>query len=72
MSIRDFYPTLEEFENALDDAEINAARGWETDFVDSLRDRYEDYGDEMNFSEAQADKLAAIRLGTNSSKHVRY
>lgn len=53
----------------LDDAEINAAKGWETDFVASLRDITAD-GAEL--TEPQLDKLTAIALGINSTQHVRF
>jgi len=58
--ILDFYDEGEEFEEVLINAETNAKGEREIEFVDSLRDRFEEYGEFMYLSEAQYEWLERI------------
>lgn len=60
-----------EIDALIEDAELNAAKGWETDFVASIRDQF-DAEPNKQFSERQLDKLKAIAGGTNSTRHQRF
>lgn len=56
----EFYGSVEEFEEVLDDAERNAETSWEMQFVVSTQERYEQWGIEMFLSEKQNDALRKI------------
>lgn len=59
----DFYADADEFEIELDAAESNA-RGWKTEeFLDGLRDKYEEWGEDMYLSEAQHAWLQRLADG---------
>lgn len=49
-----------DFEELLDDAESNAANDWETQFVDDLKAKYEQFGRRMFLSIAQQEALERI------------
>ncbi len=49
-----------DFEDILDSAESYAKNDWEEQFVSDLRDKYEEWGDEMFLSDRQADILLRI------------
>lgn len=49
-----------DFEELLDDAESNAANDWETQFVDDLKAKYEQFGRRMYLSPAQQEALERI------------
>jgi hypothetical protein len=51
---------IDNFDELLDDAESQASSNWEMDFVNDMRDRYDQYNDEMFVSEAQLEKLEKI------------
>lgn len=59
-TILTYFADCSEFEDALDMAEQEAVSGWEMDFVDDLRERYEDWGERMFFSENRYKKLMQI------------
>lgn len=56
----DLYPRPGEFERLLSDAERNARNGWEEDFTDSMRVRFDQYGDQINLTIRQVEKLEQI------------
>ena len=49
-----------EFEELLDEAEANAANDWETQFVDDLQAKFDQYGRRMYLSPAQQEALERI------------
>lgn len=57
--VQDLY-SESDFEELLDDAESNAANGWETQFVDDLKAKYEQFGRRMYLSLAQKEALERI------------
>jgi hypothetical protein len=54
---------IDNFDELLDDAESQASTDWEMDFVNDMRDKYDQYSDEMFVSEAQLEKLEKIAGG---------
>ena len=63
MKICDKYPNDDDFEELLASAEENASSDWETEFVSSLQERYEQYGINMFLSEKQDEVLRRIAEG---------
>ena len=59
MRVTDHDFTLD-FEDILDSAESYAKNDWEEQFVSDLRDKYDEWGDEMFLSDRQADILLRI------------
>lgn len=57
--VQDLY-SESDFEELLDDAESNAANDWETQFVDDLKAKYEQFGRRMYLSPAQREALERI------------
>jgi hypothetical protein len=57
--VQDLY-SESDFEELLDDAESNAANDWETQFVDDLKAKYEQFGRRMYLSPAQQEALERI------------
>ena len=51
---------IDNFYELLDEAESQASNDWEIDFVNDMRDKYDQYSDEMFVSEAQLEKLEKI------------
>jgi hypothetical protein len=62
-TLLDFYDDEEDFEQALDDAQNAAVTDREMAFVDSLRDKFEEWGRKMYLSEAQNAWLGRIIAG---------
>ena len=58
--VRDLYPSIEEFETLLSDADDNIQTDWEINFVEDMFDRYKKYGREMYLSESQKEQLERI------------
>ena len=58
--IADYFKDADEFCDTLNDAEPKAAGSREVDFIDGLRERYDQYLADMYLSEAQADWLKRI------------
>lgn len=63
MKISDIYPDGDDFEELLASAEENASNDWETEFVSSLQERYEQYGVNMFLSDKQDEILNRIAEG---------
>ena len=57
--VQDLY-SESDFEELLDDAEGNAANEWETQFVDDLKAKYEQFGRRMFLSSTQQETLERI------------
>lgn len=57
------YSDLKEFETLLDDAQINAKRGFQTDFVVDMIDSYEQYQEKTWLSDKQNSLLREIAYG---------
>lgn len=57
--VQDLY-SESDFEELLDDAESNAANDWETQFVNDLKAKYEQFGRRMFLSIAQQEALERI------------
>lgn len=51
---------IAEFDNLLDLADEGAKNAWERNFIDEIRDRYEQYGGEMFLSDRQRETLEKI------------
>lgn len=51
---------IEDFDDMLIDAELNAANDWEMDFTADLRSKYQIYGEKTFVSEKQLDQLQRI------------
>lgn len=49
-----------EFESALEQAEVNASKEREMEFVDSLRNKYDEYGERMFLSDGQYSWLMRL------------
>ena len=62
--VSDFYDTEEEFEDALHSAECNAVSEREMSFIDSLHEKFEQYGMRMFLSQKQADWLDWLSEGS--------
>jgi hypothetical protein len=58
--VKDHFPNLVEFEDLLHVAELQADRPKTMDFVESLKEKYEQYGKNMFLSQAQLDFLERI------------
>lgn len=59
-TITDHYNSVEDFETTLNAAEANADTDWEEEFTESIRERFEQWGERMYLSESQADHLERI------------
>jgi hypothetical protein len=59
-TVADLFDDIDEFETLLSDAEAGADSDWETDFVDDLRNRYDEHGERMYLSERQLEILERI------------
>ena len=55
----DYDPACD-FEEALDQAESNARSGWEQEFVESLREKYDEWDERCYLSDLQYEKLMGI------------
>lgn len=60
--VQDSY-THDEFEEILDDAEMNAANDWEESFVSDMKQKFEQYGIRMFISERQIEIIERIANG---------
>lgn len=60
--VQDRY-THDEFEEILDDAEMNAANDWEEEFVSDMKQKFEQYGIRMFISERQIEIIERIANG---------
>ena len=52
-----------EFEELLEEAESNAESGWDTEFTEDMRERFDEYGEDMFLSDAQREQLERIANG---------
>ena len=59
-TILDHFDDIDEFESALEQAETNASTEREMEFVDSIRNKYEEYGERMFLSDAQYSWLTRL------------
>ena len=59
-TITDLVDDASEFNDLLEDAEAGADGDWETEFVDDLRNRYDEYGERMFLSDRQLEILRRI------------
>lgn len=57
---RQLYELGYDFESLLREAESNARGSWEENFVDDLRDKFDEYGDNMYLSDKQEEVLHRI------------
>lgn len=60
MSWRTYFDDFDEFEDAINEAESNAKSGRDMDFVDDLKQRFNQYGQRTNLSEAQYEWLKRL------------
>jgi hypothetical protein len=60
--VQDHY-THDEFEEILDDAEMNAANDWEEEFVSDIKLKFKQYGIRMFISERQIEIIERIANG---------
>lgn len=60
--VQDHY-SHDEFEELIDDAEMNAANDWEEQFVSDIKAKFEDYGIRMFVSDKQREILERIANG---------
>ena len=51
---------VEDFDEILSQAEMNASTGFECDFVNDIREKYDNYESEMFISEKQISTLEKI------------
>ena len=61
--VKDWFADASEFEALLDDAEQAAETSREHDFLEGLRERYEEWGMKMYLSDAQHSWLIRIAEG---------
>lgn len=59
-TILDHFDDIGDFEDALEQAEANASTEREMEFADSLRNKYEEYGERMFLSDAQYSWLTRL------------
>lgn len=48
------------FEDLLSEAESRAVRDWDTQFLDDIRSKFDEYGDDMYLSELQFEQVERI------------
>ena len=61
--VLDWFDNPVNFEHLLEEAELEAVSSKEMDFVDSLNEKYDEYGSKMYLSERQLEWLQAIARG---------
>ncbi|MEO1324175.1 MAG: hypothetical protein AAFV59_14330 [Pseudomonadota bacterium] len=61
--VLDWFDNPENFEHLLTEAEMEAVSSKEMDFVDSLNEKYDEYGAKMFLSDRQLEWLQAIARG---------
>jgi hypothetical protein len=61
--IIDLYDSSGDFDDLLSRAEDEATTNWEMGFTSDLRDRFDEYGDEMYLTERQREILERIAHG---------
>lgn len=59
-TIKDLFDDVSEFEDLLTSAEDNAETGWEMNFVEETREKYETWGKKMFLSDKQLSILERI------------
>lgn len=59
-TILDHFDDIDDFESALEQAEANASKEREMEFVDSIRNKYDEYGESMFLSDAQYSWLMSL------------
>lgn len=59
-TILDHFDDIDRFETTLDAAEVCASTDREMEFVDSIRNKYEEYGERMFLSDAQYSWLTRL------------
>ena len=52
-----------EFAELLEEAENNAESGWDAEFTEDMRERFDEYGEDMFLSDAQRGQLERIANG---------
>ena len=63
MKAGDHFETPKEFDDMIEQAEMNASTGWEVDFVSDMRERFDQYALESFLSEPQLTILQKIADG---------
>lgn len=58
--VSDLFKDVAAFERLLNDAESEARRGWDEDFVIEMKEKFEEYGAGMFLSERQLEQLERI------------
>lgn len=61
----DFFDDEREIEDMISEAEANASNAWEDNFVEGLRDKFDQYGIRMYLSDKQHEILERIASGEN-------
>ena len=51
---------IENFDELLDDAEANAKAKWDMDFLGEIRDKYDEFEEEMYISASQLEQIERI------------
>lgn len=64
--ILDHFGTLKDFEKLLIEAEKSAYFSWDMDYVNGIRNRYEDYGPAMEIDDDEIDDLKLIIANMNT------
>lgn len=59
-TILDHFDGVGEFKSALEQAETNASKEREMEFVDSIRNKYDEYGERMFLSDGQYSWLMRL------------
>lgn len=59
-TILDQFDDVSAFESVLEAAEANASKEREMEFVDSIRNKYDEYGESMFLSDAQYSWLMSL------------
>lgn len=59
-TIIDHFDDIDEFESALEQAETNASKARDIEFVDIIRNKYDEYGERMFLSDAQYSWLMRL------------
>lgn len=56
-TVEELFGNEQKFKRVLAAAELNASTDWECEFTDSLRERYEQYGERTQLSRLQYQQL---------------
>lgn len=60
MTVKDYFPDIDDFEELLELAESGAETDWEFEFTEDIREKFDKYRENMYLSDAQKESLERI------------